>query len=122
MTTDDVAAAFGGTVAPGVVNPANGGCDYEITGQTKTGDSGILTQVSIEFAGDYEGYDHTKVVFPDIEKIDGLGTEAWYYAQGSQLHIDLGGQALVISGVFPGDDAAVKAEVVAFGQTVVSKL
>jgi hypothetical protein len=55
-------------------------------------------------------------------EITGLGTEAWYYAQGSQLHIDLGGQALVISGVFPGDDAAVKAEVVAFGQTVLSKL
>jgi hypothetical protein len=122
VTTDDVAAAFGGDVAAGVINPDNGGCDYEITGQTKTGDSGVLTQVSIEFGGDYEGYDHTKVVFPDIEKIDGLGDEAWYYSLASQLHINLGGKALVISGLFPGDDALVKDEVVAFGHTVVDKL
>jgi len=117
-----VAAAFGGTVAPGVVNPDNGGCDYVITGQTKTGDSGILTQVSIKFSSGYETYDHTKVVFPDIEKIEGLGKEAWYEAVGSQLHINLGGQELVISGMFPGDKAAVKAEVIAFAHTVTGKL
>lgn len=117
-----MAAAFGGTVAPGVVNPDNGGCDYVITGQTKTGDSGILTQVSIEFSSGYETYDHTKVVFPDVEKIDGLGHEAWCEAVGSQLHINLGGQELVISGVFPSDDAAVKAEVIAFAHTVTAKL
>ena len=122
VTTDDVAAAFGGTVAPGVVNPDNGGCDYEITGQTNTGDSGILTQVSIAFSGEYQSFDETKVVFPDIEKVDGLGSEAWYYTFGSQLHINLGGQELVISGLIPGDDAAVKAEVIAFGQTVTGKL
>jgi hypothetical protein len=122
VTTDDVAAAFGGTVAPGVINPDNGGCDYEITGTTKTGDSGILTQVSIEFSGDYGSYDQTKVVFPDIEKIDGLGQEAWYESVGSQLHINIGGQDLVISGVFPGDATAVKAEVIAFAQTVTAKL
>jgi hypothetical protein len=122
VTTDDVAAAFGGTVAAGVINPDNGGCDYEITGQTKTGPSGILTQVSIEFSGDYGSYDHSKVVFPDIVKIDGLGSEAWYYSFGSQLHINIGGQALVISGLFPGDKAAVQAEVVAFATTVVGKL
>ena len=122
VTTDDVAAAFGGTVAPGVVNPDNGGCDYEITGKTNTGDSGTLTQVSIKFSGDYESFDHTKVVFPDIEKVDGLGSEAWYYSFGSQLHISLRGQELLISGKFPGDAAAVKAEVVAFGHTVTAKL
>jgi hypothetical protein len=38
------------------------------------------------------------------------------------LHINLSGQELVISGRFPGDEAAVKAEVVAFGHTVVGKL
>jgi hypothetical protein len=122
VTTDDVAAAFGGTVAAGVINPDNGGCDYEITGQTNTGPSGVLTQVSIELAGDYGSYDKSKVIFPDIEKVDGLGSEAWYYSFGSQLHINLGGQALVISGLFPGDDSAVKAEVIAFGTTVVGKL
>lgn len=122
VTTDDVAAAFGGTVAAGVINPDNGGCDYEITGQTNTGPSGVLTQVSIELAGDYGSYDKSKVIFPDIEKVDGLGSEAWYYSFGSQLHINLGGQALVISGLFPGDDSAVKAEVVAFGHAVVAKL
>jgi hypothetical protein len=122
VTTDDVAAAFGGTVAAGVINPDNGGCDYEITGQTNTGPSGVLTQVSIELAGDYGSYDKSKVIFPDIEKVDGLGSEAWYYSFGSQLHINLGGQALVISGLFPGDDSAVKAEVIAFGHSVVAKL
>lgn len=122
VTIDDVAAAFGGTVAPGVVNPDNGGCDYEITGTTNTGDSGILTQVSIEFTGDYQSFDETKVVFPDIEKIDGLGSEAWYYSFGAQLHINVGGQELVISGVFPGDDAAIEEEVIAFGHTVTGKL
>jgi hypothetical protein len=122
VTTGDVAAAFGGTVAPGVVNPDNGGCDYVITGGTKTGDSGILTQVSIKFTSGYETYDHTKVVFPDIEKIDSLGKEAWYEAVGSQLHINLGGQELVISGVFPGDKAVVKAEVIAFAHAVTGKL
>lgn len=122
VTTDDVAAAFGGSVAPGVVNPDNDGCDYEITGQTNTGDSGILTQVSIKLAGDYISFDNEKVVFPEIEKIDGLGSEAWYYSFGSQLHINLGGQELVISGLFPGDDSAVQAEVIAFGHTVVGKL
>jgi hypothetical protein len=122
VTTDDVSAAFGGTVAPGVLNPDNGGCDYEITGKTKTGDSGILTQVSIELTSDYQSIDRVKVVFPDVEKVDGLGKEAWYYGVGSQLHVDLGGQELVISGLFPGDKAAVKAEVIAFGHTVVEKL
>jgi hypothetical protein len=122
VTTDDVAAAFGGTVAAGVVNPDNGGCDYEITGTTNTGDSGVLTQVSIEFTGDYQSFEHAKVVFPDIEKVDGLGNEAWYYSFGSQLHVNLGGQEMVISGLLPGDDAAVKAEVIAFGRTVTGKL
>ena len=79
-----MAAAFGGTVAAGVPNPDNGGCDYEITGTTKTGDSGILTQVSINLNGQYESYDREKVIFPDVEKVDGLGSEAWYYAVGSQ--------------------------------------
>ena len=75
MTTDDVAAAFGGSVAAGVINPDNGGCDYEITGQTNTGPSGILTQVSIEFTGaDFGSYEKTKVVFPDVVKVDGVGT------------------------------------------------
>ncbi len=122
VTTDDVAAAFGGTVAAGVLNPDNGGCDYVITGQTKTGDSGILTQASIELKSDYISFDKEKVVFPDIEKIDGVGNEAWYYALAHQLHINLGGQELLISGLFPGDEAAVKAEVVAFAKTVIGKL
>ena len=122
VTTDDVAAAFGGSVAAGVTNPDNGGCDYEITGQTNTGPSGVLTQVSITFGGDYGSYDRAKVVFPDVEKIDGLGSEAYYLSFGSQLHINVGGQDLVISGLFPGDDKAVQAEVVAFGTTVVGKL
>lgn len=122
MTTDDVAATFGGTVAPGVVNPDNGGCDYVITGMTNTGDSGILTQVSIQFTSDYQSFDDEKIIFPDIEKIDGLGSEAWYFGMGSQLHINLGGQELVISGMFPGDDEAVQTEVVAFAGTVTGKL
>lgn len=122
VTPADVAAVFGGTVATGVVNPDNGGCDYEITGKTNTGDSGILTQVSIGLTGEYQNYDHEKVVFPDIEKVDGLGTEAWYFATGSQLHINLGSSELLISGVFPGDKAAVKAEVIAFAKTVTGKL
>ncbi len=122
VTTADVAAVFGGTVAEGVINPDNGGCDYEITGMTNTGDSGVLTQVSISLDGEYETYDNEKVVFPDIEKIDGLGSGAWYYSFGSQLHIDLGNQELLISGIFPGDDAAVKAEVIAFATTVIGKL
>ncbi len=122
VTTDDVAAAFGGTVAAGVLNPDNGGCDYEITGQTNTGPSGILTQVSIELKADYISLDKEKIVFPDIEKIDGVGKEAWYYQAAHQLHIDLGGRELLISGLFPGDETAVKAEVVAFAKTVIGKL
>jgi hypothetical protein len=122
VTTDDVAAAFGGTVAAGVVNTDNGGCDYEITGQTKTGPSGILTQVSIELKDGYQTYATEKVVFPDIEKVDGLGIEAWYFTTASQLHINLGGRELLISGLFPGDKALVKTEVVAFAHTVTSKL
>ena len=122
VTIDDVAAAFGGTVAAGVVNPDNGGCDYEITGQTNTGPSGILTQVSIELKSDYISIDKEKVVFPDIEKVDGVGSEAWYYALAHQLHINLGGRELLISGLFPGDESAVKAEVIAFAKTVIGKL
>ena len=123
VTTADVAAAFGGSVAAGVINPDNGGCDYEITGQTNTGPSGVLTQVSIEFTGaDFGSYEKMKVVFPDVVKVDGVGSEAYYLSFGSQLHINVGGQELVISGLFPGDDTAVQAEVVAFGKTVVGKL
>ena len=123
VTTDDVAAAFGGSVAAGVTNPDNGGCDYEITGETNTGPSGILTQVSIEFTGaDFNPYEKAKVVFPDLVKVDGVGSEAYYLSFGSQLHVNIGGQELVISGLFPGDDTAVQAEVVAFGKTLVSKL
>jgi hypothetical protein len=122
VTIDDVAAAFGGTVAAGVLNPDNGGCDYEITGQTNTGPSGILTQVSIELKSDYISIDKEKVVFPEIEKVDGVGSEAWYYALAHQLHINLGGRELLISGLFPGDESAVKAEVIAFAKTVIGKL
>jgi hypothetical protein len=122
VTTGDVAAAFGGTVAKGVVNPDNGGCDYEITGTTKTGPSGVLAQVSIGVGGDYQTYDHSKVVFPDIEKVAGLGTEAWYYSFGNQLHINLGTSELLISGMLPGDKAAIKDEVIAFGHVVTAKL
>ena len=123
VTTDDVAAAFGGSVVAGVTNPDNGGCDYEITGETNTGPSGILTQVSIEFTGaDFNPYEKAKVVFPDLVKVDGVGSEAYYLSFGSQLHVNIGGQELVISGLFPGDDAAVQAEVIAFGKTLVGKL
>ena len=122
VTIDDVAAAFGGTVAAGVVNPDNGGCDYEITGQTNTGPSGVLTQVSIELKSDYISIDKEKVVFPEIEKVDGVGSEAWYYALAHQLHINVGGRELLISGLFPGDESAVKAEVIAFAKTVIGKL
>ena len=123
MTIDDVAAAFGGSVAAGVINPDNGGCDYEITGQTNTGPSGVLTQVSIEFTGaEFGSYERAKVVFPDVVKVDGVSSEAYYLSFGSQLHVNIGGQELVISGLFPGDDTAVQAEVIAFGKTVVGKL
>jgi hypothetical protein len=122
VTPDDVKATFGGTVSDGVVNPDNGGCDYVITGTTKTGPSGVLAQVSISVGGDYETYDHTKVVFPDIEKVSDLGTEAWYYSFGSQLHIDLGSGALLISGMLPGDKDAIKAEIIEFGHTVTAKM
>ena len=123
VTTDDVAAAFGGSVAAGVINPDNGGCDYEITGQTNTGPSGVLTQVSIEFTGaEFGSYERAKVVFPDVVKVDGVSSEAYYLSFGSQLHVNIGGQELVISGLFPGDDTAVQAEVIAFGKTVVGKL
>lgn len=140
VTTDDVNSAFGGTVAPGVLDPGNTGlsalpgCDYAITGQTNTGDSGSLTQVSIGLTGDYISYDEMRVAYPETEKVEGIGKEAWYItgrvggdighamAGARQLHIDLGGSELMISGMFPGDEAAVKAEVVAFAQTVLGKL
>jgi hypothetical protein len=122
VTTDDVKAAFGGTVAAGTINADNGGCDYVITGTTKTGPSGVLAQVSIGLGGEYQTYDHSKVVFPDIEKVSGLGTEAWYYSFGNQLHINLGTSELQISGMLPGDKTAIKDEVVAFGHVVTAKL
>ena len=67
-------------------------------------------------------YEKAKVVFPDLVKVDGVGSEAYYLSFGSQLHVSIGGQELVISGLFPGDDAAVQAEVIAFGKTLVGKL
>jgi hypothetical protein len=66
VTTDDVEAAFGGAVAPGVLDPGTSGlsalpgCEYAITGQTKTGDSGTLTQASIGLTGEYISYDEMK--------------------------------------------------------------
>jgi hypothetical protein len=38
------------------------------------------------------------------------------------LHVDLGGSELMISGLFPGDDPAVKAEVLAFAHVVLARL
>ncbi len=123
VTTDDVAAAFGGTVAPGVANPDNGGCDYEISGTTNTGAVGVFAQISIAYGqSDYTAAAEEKVVFPDVVEVKGVGEAAWYMAFGHQLHASLNGTELQISGILPGDDAAIQAEIVAFAAVVADKL
>jgi hypothetical protein len=123
VTPEDVAAAFGGISTAGVLNEGGDGCDFSISGTTKTGDAGFATFLSITLGGEYISYDEELKVFPDVVKVDGLGDGAWFYSAASQLHIDLGGgKEVVISGNFPGDEAAIQAEVIEFGKTVVSKL
>lgn len=123
VTADDVAAAFGGTATAGVLNESKDGCDYDISGTTKTGEAGI-TFVSITLGGGYISYDDEKKVFPDVVKVDGVGDAAWYYNAAAQLHIDIGGgKEIVISGSLPGDDdAAIQAEVIEFGKVVAAKV
>lgn len=123
VTAEDVATAFGGTATAGVLNESKDGCDYDISGTTKTGEAGI-TFVSITLGGSYISYDDEKKVFPDVIKVDGVGDAAWYFKAASQLHIDIGaGKEIVISGSLPGDDdAAIQAEVIEFGKIVVAKV
>ncbi|CAN5581690.1 hypothetical protein BH10ACT2_BH10ACT2_15270 [soil metagenome] len=123
VTTDDVVAAFGGTVAAGVINPDNDGCDYEITGTTNTGDVGIFAEVSVEYGqSDYITATEAKVVFPELVEVPGVGDEAWYLEFGNQLHVSLRGTELLVSVILPGDAAAIQAEVVAFTKVVVGNL
>ena len=122
VTAADVEAAFGGTATDGVLNDNKDGCDYDITGTTKTGVAGI-TFVSITVGGGYISYDEEKKGIPDVVKVDGVGNAAWYFAAASQLHIDVGGgKEIVISGNLPGDKAAIQAEVIEFGKVVVAKV
>ena len=122
VTAADVEAAFGGTATDGVLNDNKDGCDYDITGTTKTGEAGI-TFVSITVGGGYISYDEEKKGIPDVVKVDGVGNAAWYFAAASQLHIDVGGgKEIVISGNLPGDKAAIQAEVIEFGKVVVAKV
>ncbi len=123
VTTDDIAAAFGGTVVAGVINPDNGGCDYEISGTTNTGAARAFAQISLDYGqSDYTPAAEEKVVFPDVVEVPGVGDAAWYLAFGHQLHVSLKGTELQISAILPGDDAAIQAEIVGFAGVVVSKL
>jgi hypothetical protein len=122
VTTADVAAAFGGTVADGVVNGDDGSCNYEITGRTKTGDSGSLATASLSLGADYTSYAEAQAVFADIEQIDGVSQQAWYYPAAHELHVDVGGSELLVAATIPGDEAAIKAEIIAFARAVIGKL
>jgi hypothetical protein len=123
VTTDDVVAAFGGTVAAGVANSDNGGCDYDISGTTKTGPVGIFAQISIGYGrSDYISATEEKQVFPELVEVPGVGDAAWCLAFGHQLHVSFKGTELLISGSLPGDATAIQAEIVGFAKVVTSKL
>jgi len=122
---DDVAAAFGGTVAPGAANPDDGGCDFDITGTTKTGDVDVFAQVSIQYGQtDYIGVAEEKAVVPEVTEVPGVGDEAWYLeiSLTHQLHISVNGTELLIYAVLPGDAATIKAELIDFATMVVANL
>lgn len=121
-TSDHVAEAFGGEVAPGVAD-GNGGCGFALSGVTTIGDlAGASALVTVILSPDgYLGAEEQATVLPDLEPIGGLGDEAWYTAFGRELHINLGGTDLIVIGA-SGDAAAGREAVLALGRSIVTDL
>ena len=123
VSADDVAAAFGGTVAPGVADPDNGGCDFDISGTTKTGDVDIFAQISVQYGQtDYIDAAEENNVAPELVEVTGVGDAAWYLDLGHQLHVSVNGTELLVYGSLPGDDAAIQSELVEFATAIIANL
>ncbi len=122
VTTDDVAAAFGGDADGGRAD-GNGGCTFSLSGDTVFGDlAGAAVEVHVMLSPDgYLSVDEQSAVLPDLEAISGLGDEAWYTAFNRELHIDLGGTDLIVIGA-PGDAVAGRDAVLALGRAILVRL
>lgn len=125
VSPDDVATAFGGTVAAGVANPDTGGCDFDVSGTTKTGDVEIFAQVTVEYGqADYIDAEEEKKVAPEVVAVPDLGDAAWYLdiSLSHQLHISVNGTELLVYATLPGDPAAIKAELIDFATAIIANL
>lgn len=101
VTTADVSSLYGGNVkALGL--DANGACPFEIEGKAKAGQSAAAGEFAVTFGDEFSSYDTVKMLFGDgVEKIDGLGTEAYSY--GGFIHAKVGAGELVVGGVWIGN-------------------
>jgi len=125
VSPDDVTTAFGGTVAAGVANPDTGGCDFDISGTTKTGDVDVFAQVTVEYGqADYIDAAEEKKVAPDVVEVPDVGDAAWYLdiSLSHQLHISVNGTELLVYATLPGDPAAIKAELIDFATGIIANL
>lgn len=113
VTPADIAAVFGGDVAAGTVNGDDGSCIYLISGGA---------EVTVGVDREYISFDTARASLPSIEQVTVEGRPGWFYPKLHQVHVDLGGSALVVSTAVTGDETTLKNEVISLAKAVLGKL
>jgi hypothetical protein len=125
-TLADVRAATGGDVVEGEAAD-RGSCSFQISGDSSLGPIGIVpVTLTVTLIDDgYLTVDELSETMPDIEAIPGLGDEAWYLAFGHELHVNVGGTDLVVTGFAPpagSTDTAMQAVLVRLASTALGHI
>jgi hypothetical protein len=125
VTKADIASSYGTTAADGTLDKdADNQCTFEISGQTKAGKVGLISEVSVQVdtRDSDSSYAATKKIFPTIQKLD-VGDEGWYYdLVVAQVHIMKGKYELVVSGPIFDDKEVSKQMAVDLGKVALARL
>ncbi len=113
VTPADIAAVFGGDVAAGTVNGDDGSCVYVISGSS---------EATVGVDREYISFDTARASLPTIEQVTVGGRPGWFYPKLHQLHVDLGGSALVVSTTVTGEETTLKNDVIGLAKVVLGKL
>ena len=129
-TTDQIAAAFGGTVSSGGADPADPGgkrCTWQVSGASNLGQDGTVS-IFYFAVQSRSAFDTAKSGLSSVTtSVAGVGDDAFYMTSTGALQFVKGDTVLTVQGVFGSgsrraDVTAVQADVTALAKTVAAAL
>ncbi len=123
VTKADVEAAFGGSSTAGTVDE-NGACAFRISGALKAvGAAAIPARLNVSLNADYSTYAIMKEGLGDtVTKIDGLGSDAWYWMGSLHVQIPGGGLAIIVTLIGSVDSAVRQQNTIDFAKVILARL